>query len=45
MNDKATDWRKTSLRRYVEYLDNYVLGLMEEVRREKRQANDHGLSW
>ncbi|KAF9230553.1 prim-pol domain-containing protein [Melanogaster broomeanus] len=38
---EGADWEKTSLKQYVEMLDNHTMGLMEEVRRTKRAAASH----
>lgn len=32
-----TDWERTSLKKYVDMLDTHVKGLMDEVRRVKRE--------
>jgi len=37
------DWEKTKLKAYVDMLDKHVLGLMEEVRRTKRERGS--LTW
>ncbi|KAH8113747.1 prim-pol domain-containing protein [Phellopilus nigrolimitatus] len=37
---RHSDWERTSLKPYVEMLDMHVRGVMEEVRRRKREQGD-----
>lgn len=40
LNLVPLDWEQTSLKPYVDMLDRHVLGLMNEVRRIKREAGE-----
>lgn len=35
------DWEKTSLKPYVEILDKHALGLMEQLRRDRRGTGSY----
>lgn len=37
----AIDWEKTSLKPYIDILDRHAKGLMEEVRRSKRESGEY----
>lgn len=34
----GADWEKTSLKPYVDFLDNHTMGILEEVRMNKRSS-------
>ena len=38
------DWEKTSLKPYIDLMEKHGLGLMEDVRREKRKAGPFSLT-
>jgi len=42
VTEHHSDWEKTSLKPYVEILDNHALRLMEQIRRDRRETD---LSW